>query len=84
MMEMPLQRCVGITVSQAPPSTVTSISTHSAAEGLIVLIGFLLVRMSKDFLSALKHLKLQKELSPIASALVEIMGFGMNGLPKAS
>ena len=84
MMEMPVQRCVGITVSQAPLSTVISISTHSSAEGLTMLIGFLLVRMSKDLLSALEHLKLPKELSPIASTLVEIMGFGLDGLPEAS
>ena len=40
--------------------------------------------MSKDFLSALEHLKLPNELSPIASTLVEIMGSGVEELPKAS
>ena len=39
---------------------------------------------NKDFLSALEHHKLPKELSPVASTLVEILGFGVDGLPKAS
>ena len=94
MMAIPAQRSAGMTVSQALLSTVTSISVHPSPKGataLMPLAGLLVNRLVNCRLSlAIPDLsKLQNaglppaELLTPARTLVDPMGFGLSGLPKA-